>query len=386
MSDSISIKELLEGVEVEFKPLGELGELVRGNGLPKKDFTKAGVPAIHYGQIYTYYGSSTTETKSFVSPEAAKKLKKVNSGDVVITNTSENLEDVGKALSYLGETQAVTGGHATIFKPNKDILGKYFTYYTQTSMFFNQKRKYAKGAKVIDVSATDMAKIQIPIPALKVQREIVRILDNFTELTTELTAELSARKKQYSYYRDRLLTFDERDVEFKALREVVKIKNGKDWKKLGDGSIPVYGSGGIMGFVDTASYDKVSVLIPRKGTITNIFYTEESFWNVDTIFYTEINENIIVPKYFYYFMSNYNLIALSTDSTRPSLTQTILNKIQVPIPPLAEQKRIVTILDKFDTLTNSISEGLPKEIELREKQYAYYRDKLLSFSKVEKVD
>ena len=88
------MEKLLDGVEVEWKPLGELGELVRGNGLPKKDFTESGVPAIHYGQIYTYYGLSTTETKSFVSLETAKKLKKVDTGDVVITNTSENLEDV----------------------------------------------------------------------------------------------------------------------------------------------------------------------------------------------------------------------------------------------------------------------------------------------------
>ena len=121
--------------EVEWKRLGEVGELVRGNGLPKTDFTETGVPAIHYGQIYTYYGVYTDKTISFVSPETAKKLKKVNCGDVVLTNTSENLEDVGKAVVYLGKEQAVTGGHATIFKPSKDILGKYFAYYTQTEGF-----------------------------------------------------------------------------------------------------------------------------------------------------------------------------------------------------------------------------------------------------------
>lgn len=150
--------------------------------LTKKDFTETGVPAIHYGQIYTYYGLSTIKTKSFVSPELAKSLKKVDKGDVVITNTSENLKDVGKAVVYLGEQQAVTGGHATIFKPSKIILGKYFAYFTQTTEFTNEKRKYAKGTKVIDVSATDMAKIQIPIPPLNVQTEIVQILDNFTKI------------------------------------------------------------------------------------------------------------------------------------------------------------------------------------------------------------
>lgn len=204
--------EMIQTASVEWKPLGEVGLLVRGNGLQKKDFTESGVPAIHYGQIYTYYGNQTDKTLSFVSPELAEKLKKVDKGDVVITNTSENIEDVGKALLYLGEEQAVTGGHATIFKPSKEIVGKFFVYFTQTEIFDKAKRKFAKGTKVIDVSATDMAKIQIPIPPLEIQQKIVKILDKFTELeaTLEATleAELALRKHQYRYYRDFLLDFD----------------------------------------------------------------------------------------------------------------------------------------------------------------------------------
>lgn len=197
--------------EVEWKTLGVVGELVRGNGLPKTDFTETGVPAIHYGQIYTYYGTYTIETKSFVSIETAKKLSKVNYGDVVITNTSENLEDVGKAVVYLGEKQAVIGGHATVFKPSKHILGKYFAYYTQTEGFAIQKRKYAKGTKVIDVSAKDMAKILIPVPSPKEQERIVVILDKLESSTASISEalpkEIALRRKQYEYYRDRLLTF-----------------------------------------------------------------------------------------------------------------------------------------------------------------------------------
>ena len=108
MSGMSFLEKLLDGVAVEWKALGEIGELVRGNGLPKTDFTESGVPAIHYGQIYTYYGLSTTSTKSFVSPETATKLRKVDKGDVVITNTSENLEDVGKSLVYLGELPLIS--------------------------------------------------------------------------------------------------------------------------------------------------------------------------------------------------------------------------------------------------------------------------------------
>ena len=391
--------EMIQTAPVEWKPLGEVGLLVRGNGLQKKDFTESGVPAIHYGQIYTYYGNQTDKTLSFVSPELAEKLKKVDKGDVVITNTSENIEDVGKALLYLGEEQAVTGGHATIFKPSKEIVGKFFVYFTQTEIFDKAKRKFAKGTKVIDVSATDMAKIQIPIPSLETQQKIVKILDKFTELeaTLEATleAELALRKRQYQYYRDLLLDFDNqigggiaddykgrlKDVVWKTLGEVVNIKNGKDWKNLSSGDIPVYGSGGVMGYVDTFAYDKPSVLIPRKGSITNIFYVDFPFWNVDTIYYTEIDTSKLKPKFFYYFMRTIDLMALDTGSGRPSLTQTILNKIKIPIPPLPEQEKIVAILDKFDTLTHSISEGLPHEIALRRKQYEYYREQLLAFPK-----
>ena len=193
MSDRGFLEKLLDGARVEWKALGELGELVRGNGLPKSDFTESGVPAIHYGQIYTYYDLSTQTTLSFVSTETAASLKKVNAGDVVITNTSENFEDVGTPVVYFGENQAVTGGHATIFKPNGSVLGMYVAYFTQTPTFEKAKRKYAKGAKVIDVSARDMSKILIPIPcpekpqkSLAIQAEIVRILDIFTELTAEL--------------------------------------------------------------------------------------------------------------------------------------------------------------------------------------------------------
>lgn len=388
--------EMIQTAPVEWKPLGEVGLLVRGNGLQKKDFTENGVPAIHYGQIYTYYGNQTDKTLSFVSPELAEKLKKVDKGDVVITNTSENIEDVGKALLYLGEEQAVTGGHATIFKPSKEIVGKFFVYFTQTEIFDKAKRKFVKGTKVIDVSATDMAKIKIPIPPLETQQKIVKILDKFTELEATLEAELALRKRQYRYYRDFLLDFDNqiggggvadgyqcrlKDVVWKTLGEVVNIKNGKDWKNLSSGDIPVYGSGGVMGYVDTFAYDKPSVLIPRKGSITNIFYVDFPFWNVDTIYYTEIDTSKLKPKFFYYFMRTIDLMALDTGSGRPSLTQTILNKIKIPIPPLPEQEKIVAILDKFDILTHFISEGLPYEIALRRKQYEYYRGQLLSFPK-----
>lgn len=197
--------------DVKIITLGDLGTFVRGSGLQKKDLTTQGIPAIHYGQIYTYYGIYTKKTKSFVTKDMAEKLKKVNYGDVIITNTSENIEDVCKAVVYLLKEQGVTGGHASIFKPSEKIIGKYLAYYTQTTDFAKEKRKFAKGTKVIDVNAKDLAKIKIPLPPLSVQREIVEILDKFDTLCNSISEglpkEMELRRKQYEYYRNQLLTF-----------------------------------------------------------------------------------------------------------------------------------------------------------------------------------
>jgi len=172
------------------------------------------------------------------------------------------------------------------------------------------------------------------------------------------------------------------EVEWIPLKQVAKIKHGKDWKKLAKGKIPVYGSGGIMGYVDKYAYDKPSVLIPRKGTITNIFYVETPFWNVDTIFYTVIDTSKIKPKYLYNFLQTIDLLALDTGSGRPSLTQAILNKIEIPIPcpenpeeSLEIQSKIIRILETF----NALATELRSELNARKKQYNYYRDQLLSF-------
>ena len=204
-------KECAKVRKVDVVPLGKLGTFIRGSGLQKKDFTSSGIGCIHYGQIYTYYGTSTDKTLSFVSPETASRLKHVDYGDVIVTNTSENIEDVCKAVAYMGKESIVIGGHACIFKPSNKIDAKYFVYYTQTERFACDKRKYAKGTKVIDVSINDLSKITIPIPPLAEQERIVSILDKFDTLTTSISEglpkEIELRRKQYEYYRERLLSF-----------------------------------------------------------------------------------------------------------------------------------------------------------------------------------
>ncbi len=423
MSQLSFLNKLLDGAEVQWKPLNQLGELVRGNGLQKKDFTEIGVPAIHYGQIYTYYGLSTENTKSFVPPALAKQLQKVDKGDVVITNTSENLEDVGKALVYLGNEQAVTGGHASIFKPGTSILGKYFAYFSQTAAFANEKRKYARGTKVIDVSATDMGKILIPIPcpedaekSLDVQAKIVQVLDDFSELTSELTSELVARKKQYNYYRDHLLSFKDVEMEWKPLGEIGQFIRGKRFTKddYVDNGVNVIHYGEIYTrygvwtdrvFSQVRSDMAKSLRYAEPGDVvmTGVGETVEDVgkavaWMGDGK--VAIHDDSYAfrhpmnPKFISYAMQTTRFIdEKAKHVARGKVNRLLVNgieKVTIPIPypknhdrSLAEQARIVAILDKFDILTNSISEGLPREVELRQKQYEYYRDLLLSFPKPE---
>jgi type I restriction enzyme, S subunit len=191
--------------------MGEIGTFVRGNGMPKSDFVSHGTGCIHYGQIYTYYGIWANRTISFVDPVKAQRLTKVSPGDLIVTNTSENIEDVCKSVAWLGDTQIVTGGHASVFKHSENP--KYLSYYLQTVAFSEEKRKYAQGTKVIDVSAKNLAKIRIPIPPRETQDKIVETLDKFDalihDITSGLPAEISARRKQYEYYREKLLTFKE---------------------------------------------------------------------------------------------------------------------------------------------------------------------------------
>jgi len=387
------LEKLLGGTDVEWRALGSLGELIRGNGLQKKDFTEMGVPAIHYGQIYTHYGISTTKTKSFVSPELARQLRKVDKGDVVITNTSENLEDVGKALVYLGEEQAVTGGHATVLKPGNCLLGKYFAYFAQTSKFSGEKSKYAKGAKVIDISATDMAKISIPIPcpdnpskSLEVQGEIVRILDSFAELTANLTAELIARRKQYIHYRDRLLSFEEGGVELKPLgRIAASVASGRNKARSTAGAVPVYGSTGQIGFTTHAAYSGDVLLVARVGANAGLVNAVSGDFDVsDNTLIVRPAENWNI-RFAFHQLTHMNLNQYAVGGGQPLVTGGLLKGLKVPVPGLREQERIAGILDKFDALTNSLTGGLPREIELRQRQYAHYRELLFSFPKPEEV-
>ena len=195
--------------KIEWKKLGEIGTFIRGNGLQKKDFTESGVGCIHYGQIYTHYGTFATKTKSFVSESFAQKLRKAKTGDIVIATTSENVEDVGKAVAWLGNEDIAISGDAYIYTHEQNP--KFIAYLFQTERFLAFKKMNVSGTKVTRISGDSLAKYRIPIPPLELQEKIVAILDRFETLVNDLTnglpAEIAAVKDQYEYYRNKLLTF-----------------------------------------------------------------------------------------------------------------------------------------------------------------------------------
>jgi len=406
--------KLLDGVGVEWLPLGEVGKFIRGNGLQKKDLMESGFPAIHYGQIFTRYGLSAYKTFTFVSNEFSKKLRIAYKNDLLIATTSENDKDVLKPLAWLGEEMAISSD-MMLFRHDQNV--KYLAYCFNTVTFQKQKYKYITGTKVRRVSSKSLAKMIVPIPypdnpkkSLEIQREIVRILDTFTGLTAELTAELTARKQQYNYYRDQLLSFKESQVEWKKLGEVGSVcmcKRILKHQTLNNGDIPFYKIGtfgkNANAFITNElfteykkkyNYPKIGeVLISASGTIgrTVIFDGKDAYFQDSNIVWIENNESIVLNKYLFYF---YKIAKwhIAEGGTIKRLYNDNLKKTKIPIPypndskkSLKEQKRIVAILDKFDVLTQSITDGLPHEIELCQQQYEYYREMLLSFPKEEVI-
>ena len=237
---------------------------------------------------------------------------------------------------------------------------------------------------------SNFANKEIPIPPLAIQAEIVRILDTFTALTAELTAELTARKKQYNYYRDQLLTFAEGQAEWKTLEEMAE--NLDSMRKpitsslREPGEIPYYGASGIVDYVKDYIFDGDFLLVSEDGAnllarSTPIAFSISGKSWVNNHAHVLKFDTYAERRFVEFYLNSIDLTPYISGAAQPKLNQKNLNSIRIPNPSPKEKERIVSILDKFETLTNSISEGLPREIELRQQQYEYYREQLLSFPK-----
>ena len=197
----------LEGKdEKDIHSWGESCEIKKGNGVQKADFVEEGIGCIHYGQIYTYYGAYTYTTNKFVAKETFEKAKKASKGDIIMTDTSENVEDICKSVAYLGEDDIAVSNHALILKHHQNPL--FLSFSTQTNSFLTQKRKVVVGAKVSCIKPEHFAQIKIYLPSLEEQSRIVSILDTFEQSISNLEEQLAMREKQYEYYRNQLLTFE----------------------------------------------------------------------------------------------------------------------------------------------------------------------------------
>ena len=195
----------LEGKE-DIVSWGDVCEMIKGNGVQKVDFVESGRGCIHYGQIYTHYGSFTYTTNKYVSEEVFEKAKKASNGDLIMTDTSENVEDICKTVAYLGEEDIAVSNHALIIKHKQNP--KFLSFSTQTNSFLNQKRKVVVGVKVSGIKPEHLAQIKIYLPSFEEQSRIVSILDTFEASIQNLEAQLKEREKQYEYYRNKLLTFE----------------------------------------------------------------------------------------------------------------------------------------------------------------------------------
>lgn len=375
------IKELCPN-GVEWKKLGEIGSFVRGNGLQKTDFTEKGVGCIHYGQIYTYYNLFTDKTKSYVSSDLAEKLKKVETGDIVLACTSENIEDICKCVVWEGSETIVTSGHASIFKHNQN--SRYIAYFFQSNLFVVQKIKYVYGAKVIDIKNDDLSKIQIPLPPLPIQTEIVRILDKFVEQQEQLERLIELRKKQYEYYREEMLKPKEGEMwETKTLGEICELFTGgepplnsiKGDTPDDENIYPIYGNGTeIYGYSNSYRIENDAVCISSIGANTGtIFFHEGKFTPIIRLKVLVPMDDSVSSKFLFYSLQKANI--KHKGGGIPNINANDVKKIQVTIPSKKIQNEVVNSLMNFESSITTLTTAL----ELSKKRYEYYRDELLKF-------
>lgn len=372
---------------VEYKKIGDVCDILRGKRLTKKELSDEGkYPVLHGGSspmgYYNEYNRKANTT--------------------VVVNT-------GNAGSVFFYDKEFWSSDACFSIYPKDCLRDKFIFFFLSSNEHKLKSRIRYGAMpTIDSLAVET--IKIPVPPLEVQDEIVKILDNFTLLTAELTAELTARQKQYAFYRDYLLDFSNEDVtkkipdidcsnmEYVRLNEIVVFQNGKAHEQVVD---------------ENGKY----ILVTSKAISTNMKQVRRTNTNLLPLFTNDIvmvmsdlpngkalakcliidendkytlNQRIgcfknnavekVITKYLYYVLNrNKQLLKYDNSVDQTNLRKNDILNIIIPIPPLSVQENIVKILDRFDKLNNDMSEGLPAEIEARKKQYEYYRDTLLSF-------
>ena len=268
------------------------------------------------------------------------------------------------------------------------IMEQYFEYLLDSSYVKNKIDAYKEEGARFRFDFERWSWINIPVPPIEVQREIIRVLNTIKELSTELSAELKAREKQYDYYQTKLFDFSN-EVEYLPLEKIAEIGTGSSNTNEAedDGKYPFYVRSQQLYRKNTYEYDETAIITSGDGVgVGKIFhYVEGKYALHQRAYRIHITSEKVIPKYYYFYMRStfYDYIMKNAfNSSVTSVRRPMLNKYPVPIPSIEEQERIIKILENFDKLSNDISEGLPAEIGARQKQYEYYRDKLLTFKEL----
>ncbi len=353
---------------VEFRELDEICHINRGRVMSKEYLRD------NAGQ-YPVYSSQTANGGVFGY---------INSYDYdfeSITWTTDGA-NAGSVFYHCDEKFSITNVCGLLKVKDDSLITTKFIYYV---LGITTKQHVSSGMGNPKLMSNAMSKIRVPVPPLAVQREIVRVLDTFTALEAELEAELEARRRQYAYYRDRLLAFNGRaDIRWATLGEIATFRRGTAITQKGttDGKIPVVANAPApIYFHGESNRWGETIVIARSGAYSGLV----SFWN-QPIFLTDAfsvhpDNKLLKPRFVYYFLQNEQerIHGMKKGSGVPHVRVKDFESFDIPIPPLDEQARIVAILDKFDALVNDLTIGLPAEINGRRQQYAHYRNRLLTF-------
>lgn len=387
---------------VEFVKLGEVCEIkgrIGFRGYTRKDLVSESEGAITLSPSNIINGNIVYDKCSYISwakyEESPEIMAEV--GDVVFTKTAS----VGKTAYIENMPKEMTINPQLVLLKNFRGISKYLAYILKTTCFQNEVKKITGVGSVPNVPQSSLAKIKIPLPPIEVQTEIVRILDKFTSLEAELEAELDCRKRQYEYYRDKLLSFDNvggQEVTIGKIGDIGRICMCKRIMKNqtnSESGIPFYkiGTFGKVAdaYISNEVYEEYKKLYsyPKKGDIlmsasgtigrTVVFNGEPSYFQDSNIVWVDNDETKVLNSYLNYY---YQIIEWKTQGgTIKRLYNNLLAGATIKYPSLEEQHRIVSILDRFESLTTSLQTGLPAEISARRQQYEHYRDKLLTFKR-----
>lgn len=385
---------------VKMVKLGDVGEFYSGlSGKTKEDFKDGNAKFITYKNIYANMALEL-EVDDKVYVAEGEKQNTVQYGDVLFTGSSETPDECG--MSSVLTTQTDENLYLNSFCFGWRLYDKslylpdFLKHLFRCSAIRKEIGKTASGVTRFNVSKKKMAELQIPLPPLAVQSEIVRLLDKFTLYKSELAAELAARCKQYEHYRNQLLTFDENTKRVKlgevAFYPTERISITKVENYVGVENL-LKDKKGVEISDKTPKMDAAIKFLPDDILIGNIRPYLRKIWIADrnggtngdvvTIRIKSENINVLNSKFLYHILASEAFFIYDNQNAKgakmPRGDKNAILQYPIPLPPLEVQERIVAILDRFDALCNDIKIGLPAEIELRQKQYEHYRDKLLTF-------